>query len=99
MPPGHTKKDCRVKKLEEIVIYVTKKDVTLVGKYAAEIKGMSSKGTEFHIENVVLLPDLQENLLSVKKLSQDGVEALFTGRGGLDRAEFRKDGNLIGVAW
>lgn len=68
------------RKLEElIVIDVAKDGVSIVGKYEAEVQ---AEVTEFLEEgvHVVLVTALTGNLRSVKKVSQSGINVLFTSR-------------------
>lgn len=47
------------------------------------------------MKNVIVLPELRENLLSIKKLSQAGIDVLFSGGG----AEFELNDEVIGEAF
>lgn len=88
-----------VRKLKEpFVIDVAKDGVSIVGKYEGEVLGFSKEGVRFELKNVIFVPELRGNLLSVKKMSQGGIDVMFTTRGGKHQAVMKKKNAIIGVA-
>nr|XP_029728517.1 uncharacterized protein LOC115266424 [Aedes albopictus]XP_029734291.1 uncharacterized protein LOC115269610 [Aedes albopictus] len=79
---------------QSIAINVAKDGVTLEAKVAGTITGCSNRGMPLRMEDVLLVPELWDNLMSVKKLANAGVDVTFSGA----VAVLKKDGKIIGTA-
>ncbi|XP_062703717.1 uncharacterized protein LOC134286160 [Aedes albopictus] len=86
-------KDMRKLK-EPIFVDVAKDGALLKGDYIGEFTGLSKRGVEFRMKNVIVVPELRMNLLPVRKLAQTGIDLLFSGR----RAQFKLNDEVIGEA-
>ena len=62
---------------QPVFIDVAKNGESLVAKESGVINGMSNHGVLMSAENVMYVPTLRENLMSVKKLTKAGVEVIF----------------------
>lgn len=51
----------------------------MIDKFAGEISGVSNKGTKLKMKDVLFVPELLKNLMSVKKLVKAGVDVIFSG--------------------
>ncbi|XP_062556877.1 uncharacterized protein LOC134221706 [Armigeres subalbatus] len=79
--------DHEVRKLKQpFVVDVANDGVSLIGEYRRRREGTTKEGVRFEMKNVVFLPDLRGNLLSVKKLSKAGIDVLFTRQSGTEKA-------------
>lgn len=79
-------------KLENpILIDVAKDDQTLQTTIKGEIHGTSNEGIYLHIQDILYVPRLRDNLLSVKKLVQKGMEVKFKKEGAI----ISRDGNIV----
>ena len=89
-----------VRKLKQpFVVDVAKDDVSLTGFYEGMVEGVTMAGVPVEMKNVVFLPELRGNLLSVKKLSEAGVDVLFTGCRGQEKAVLKFNDAVIAVAY
>lgn len=88
-----------IRKLNEpFVVDVAKDGVTLVGEYEGSVTGKTKEGITVEIKNVIYLPDLRSNLLSVKKMSEAGIDVLFTRENGCEKAIMKHMKEVIAVA-
>lgn len=83
---------------DPFVVDVAKAGVSLEGKLEGLVRGTTLQGTRFEMKNVVYLPQLRGNLLSVKRLSKAGIDVLFTNDGG-EKAVLKIKGDVIAVAY
>ena len=82
-----------VQKLKQpFVVDAAKDGVSLTGSYEGVLEGVTMAGVPVKMRNVVFLPELRGNLLSVKKLSKAGVDVLFTGNRGQEKAVMKLNG-------
>ncbi|XP_029733634.2 uncharacterized protein LOC115269235 [Aedes albopictus] len=82
------------KKLKHPVnIAVAKDDESITAWHKGQIVGINSQGVECRIDDVLYVPDVRANLLSVKKMAEAGVNVSF----GALAAEMKYDGDIIGV--
>lgn len=64
---------------EPIEIQVAKDGEALVAKFTGTIAGSSNKNTPLTMKDVLYIPELRDNLMSVKKLVKAGVVVIFCG--------------------
>lgn len=84
-----------MRELEEPVeISVAKNKEFITAKECGEIKGLSNKDVVVTMKNVLYAPDLRDNLLSVRKLTNADIEVKFTH----DKAFILKDKEVIAIA-
>lgn len=55
------------------------------------VEGVSNKGVPMKMNEVLYIPELRDNLMSVKKLAKSGISVLFCG----NQATLRKDETII----
>nr|XP_029723648.1 uncharacterized protein LOC115264232 [Aedes albopictus] len=79
------------KMTSEVDIQVAKKGEVMVAKQIGQINATSNKAVLFNIKDVLYVPELRGNLMSVKKLTRAGIEVLFSG----SVATLKKDGKLL----
>lgn len=80
--------DCR----EEIALAATEKSVVAMKR--GNLKCFNNEGVKLDIKDVLYVPDLRYNLLSVKKLASNGICVSFSG----NVAVMKKSGQVLGVA-
>ncbi|KXJ69949.1 hypothetical protein RP20_CCG025350 [Aedes albopictus] len=79
---------------QPVHIDVAKSGESLVAKESGVVSGMSNRGVMMHAKDVLYVPSLRDNLMSVKKLTKAGVEVIFNER----YVTLKKDGETIGTA-
>ncbi|XP_055589028.1 uncharacterized protein LOC129741331 [Uranotaenia lowii] len=66
----------------------------MVANVTGKIRGHSNRGTPLVINNVLSIPELRDNLMSVKKLTSAGIHVSF----GANQAVLKKDGEIVATA-
>nr|XP_029716000.1 uncharacterized protein LOC115259515 [Aedes albopictus] len=74
-------------------INVAKNNESVEAWYKGSIVGVNSSGTQVTIKDVLYVPDLRANLISVKKLASADIKVTF----GKSSATMELDGEVIGV--
>ena len=89
-----------IKKLNEpFVVDVANDGVTMVGEYEGSLTEKKTKeGGTVEITNVIDLPELRSNLLSFKKMSDAGIDDLFTRKKVCEKAIMQHKKDMIAVA-
>ena len=88
-----------IRKLKEpFIVDVAKDGVTLVGEYEGTVRGKTKEGVILEMKNVIYLPELRSNLVSVKKMTHAGIDVLFTREDGFEKALMKLEKDVIGVA-
>lgn len=77
-----------------VVINVAKDGANIVAKTEGKIVGHSDHGVLLKMKDILYVPDLRDNLLSVRKLAAAGVEVLFVQK----KTVLKKDGAVIATA-
>lgn len=78
-----------------VIINVAKDGETLEARKKGVIEGVSNRGVQMKINDVLYIPDLRDNLMSVKKLAKAGISVLFCG----NEATLRKENTVIATAY
>ena len=85
---------------EPFVADVAKKDFLLavyLRIYEEMVEGVTMARVPVEMKNVVFLPELRTNLLSVEKLSEARVDVLFTGSRGQEKAVLKFNDAVIAL--
>lgn len=61
-----------------VVINVAKDDQSLISRHSGTINGVNKEGNYISLKNVLFVPDLRANLLSVKKMAKADLDVTFT---------------------
>jgi len=78
-----------------VKINIAKEDQCLVAKKSGRIQGNSNKGVDLIMKDVLFVPELRDNLLSVRKITKAGMHVLF----GEYEAQIIKGSEVIGTAY
>lgn len=66
-----------LQKLDSLVEFIAvKDDHSILANYMGEIESIDNRNVPLTIKNVLYTPELHDNLLSVKKLTNSGVKLL-----------------------
>ena len=75
------KEDWYFSKLQDlptvVQINIAKDDQSIAAERSGNIKGWTNQGINVNIKNVLLVPKLRDNLLSVRKLTYEGIQMKF----------------------
>lgn len=63
---------------QPVVINVAKEGATLKARHAGEIRGDSNRRRKLHMKDVLFVPELRDNLMSVQKLTKAGIDVVFS---------------------
>lgn len=80
---------------EPVEINVAKNNESIIATHYFEINGISNNGVPLNMMDVLYVPDIRHNLLSVRKLTNAGVEVKFLR----DKAIILRNGELIATAF
>lgn len=69
--------------------------ITLEARKKGTIEGVSNKGVQMTINEVLFVLELRDNLMSVKKLAKAGISVLFCGK----QATLQKNNTVIATAY
>jgi len=78
-----------------VFINVAKDNQSLIAGYSGQISGTSDEGVQLLMKDVLYVPELRDNLLSVRKLTKAGIKVEFSE----NRARIIKDGDTIAWAY
>lgn len=63
----------------------------MLAEQIGEINAVSNKGVQCNFKNVLYVPELRENFISVRKMADAGIDVLFSG----SVAVLKKNGKLL----
>ena len=71
----------------------------MVASQSGDVHGITSSGVNMHLEKVLYLPQLSENLLSISKMADRGYTTIFTaGSVMITHKSVRLDRNKV-ILW